>query len=153
MATEVGRSAAEAASGHSAEPEPSCTVSADTASVPNAEWYWSGYAGHFCGSAYCAFHLCTRVGNILVSTVGDYRPPSSGGRRESIGIDRDFETFVFLVRDGEGPEGDIVTLSEIDSDGSRDSRASEAQHYAMCAKWASRDRQRAAFEEYGQVSA
>jgi hypothetical protein len=31
-----GRSAASAASGHSAEPEPCCTVSAETASAPNA---------------------------------------------------------------------------------------------------------------------
>jgi hypothetical protein len=36
MATEIGRSPADAGSGHSAQPEPSSTVSAVPASVPNA---------------------------------------------------------------------------------------------------------------------
>jgi hypothetical protein len=36
MATEIGRSPADAGSGHSAQPEPSFTVSAVPASVPNA---------------------------------------------------------------------------------------------------------------------
>lgn len=103
------------------------------ASVPKQDWYWSGYAGHFIGSAKCAFHLCTRIGNALVSTVGDYRPQ---GEREEIGYGRTFETFVFKVRDGEGPEGDHVSLSEIDTDGYNDSRVAEAGHYAMCDKWA-----------------
>lgn len=38
------------------------------------DWKWFGNAGHFiCGSD-CRFHLCTQVGNYLISTVGQYLP-------------------------------------------------------------------------------
>lgn len=45
-------------------------------------WKWYGYAGHLIVAARCAYHLCTRVGDVLVSTVGDYdrRPGSSSYR-------------------------------------------------------------------------
>lgn len=39
-----------------------------------SEWNWFGHAGHFiCGQS-CRFHLCTQVGDFLVSTVGEYWP-------------------------------------------------------------------------------
>lgn len=37
-------------------------------------WKWFGHAGHFICGAWCRFHLCTQVGNYLVSTVGEYWP-------------------------------------------------------------------------------
>ena len=39
-------------------------------SVPENEWEWFGDAGHFICAKDCQFHLCTKVGNYLVSTVG-----------------------------------------------------------------------------------
>ncbi len=39
-----------------------------------AEWIWYGHAGHFICSRWCRYHLCTNVGNYLVSTVGEYWP-------------------------------------------------------------------------------
>lgn len=38
--------------------------------IPESEWRWFGNAGHFIGGNSCRFHLCTQVGNYLVSTVG-----------------------------------------------------------------------------------
>jgi hypothetical protein len=118
--------------------------SGDMADVPREQWYWSGYAGHFCGSAKCAFHLCTRIGDALISTVGDYRP---SGEREEIGLGCTFETFVFQVRDGEGPEGDHVDYAELDTSAYNDSREAEAGHYAMCDKWAKAARQKTLTEQ------
>src|SRR5258708_35684419 len=37
-------------------------------------WKWFGNAGHLCVSQWCRFHLCTKVGGYLVSTVGEYWP-------------------------------------------------------------------------------
>lgn len=38
------------------------------------DWQWFGHAGHFICAQWCRFHLCTLVGNYLVSTVGEYVP-------------------------------------------------------------------------------
>lgn len=91
--------------------------------IPVEDWAWYGNAGHFICGAYCRFHLCTKVGNYLVSTVGQYFPDSQvrellassrsidlkgrGDAREAdymekvgyqeIGWDRTFETMVFLA--------------------------------------------------------
>lgn len=38
--------------------------------ITRSDWAWFGDAGHFICGHYCRFHLCTLVGNYLVSTVG-----------------------------------------------------------------------------------
>ena len=38
------------------------------------KWRWFGHAGHFICAQWCRFHLCTLVGDHLVSTVGEYWP-------------------------------------------------------------------------------
>jgi len=38
--------------------------------IPQEEWKWFGYPGHLCISNRCGFHMCTRVGNYLISTIG-----------------------------------------------------------------------------------
>ena len=43
--------------------------------IPVSDWIWFGTPGHFICANYCRFHLCTRVGDYLVSTVGEYVPP------------------------------------------------------------------------------
>lgn len=104
-----------------------------------AGWKWYGYAGHFIGGSSCAYHLCTRVGAFLVSTVGDYRPPSMGGKRETLGASSDsfFETYVFRC-DGETEGGDpiIPEFSEIDGERYADSLSAERGHYRYCEKYA-----------------
>ena len=42
--------------------------------VNRKDWKWFGNAGHLCVGRWCRFHLCTQVGNYLVSTVGQYWP-------------------------------------------------------------------------------
>jgi hypothetical protein len=44
------------------------------AAFPRAGWEWYGGAGHFICARWCRFHLCTKVGPWLVSTVGEYWP-------------------------------------------------------------------------------
>ena len=42
--------------------------------VPVEEWEWFGSAAHFICGRWCRFHLATKVGPWLVSTVGEYWP-------------------------------------------------------------------------------
>lgn len=89
------------------------------------KWQQLGYPAHFCGGNECRFHISTKIGKWIVSTVGDYRPyekiPTdkfeklSGDMRanallnskwknkkqddiESIGVDRFYETMVFRAK-------------------------------------------------------
>jgi hypothetical protein len=82
---------------------------------------WFGHAGHFICAPWCRFHLCTQVGEFLISTVGEYVPDAPvreimaqsrgiklegrGDARladymnkrgfEQVGCDRLYETMVF----------------------------------------------------------
>lgn len=42
--------------------------------IPESEWHWFGWPKHFIGANDCAFHMATKIGDVIVSTVGDYRP-------------------------------------------------------------------------------
>lgn len=42
--------------------------------IPKADWRWYGSAGHFICGHDCRFHLCTEIGEYLVSTVGELWP-------------------------------------------------------------------------------
>ncbi len=75
------------------------------------DWEWFGNAGHFMCARWCRFHLCTKVGNYLISTVGEYVHPCHGMGNdakeakwleenypgEDIGANRKYETMVFLA--------------------------------------------------------
>lgn len=52
-------------------------------------WEWYGSAGHFICADHCQFHLATKVGPWLVSTVGEYLPDS--GVREVLAKSRGIE--------------------------------------------------------------
>lgn len=93
--------------------------------VSKSEWEWFGCPGHFICSFDCRFHLCTRVGNFLVSTVGEMFPDAPvreifartrgialtgmGDERKNdymkkigfddIGYKRKYETMVFRIND------------------------------------------------------
>jgi hypothetical protein len=125
--------------------------------VCESEWRWFGNPGHFICSRWCRFHLCTQVGEYLVSTVGEYVSlRNSGGSErkeakyldkhplgEEIGCDRFFETMVFKC-------GEVCSCAECGCglpthDGGEvdfrpaNSRKSAAEiHMAMCRKWARR---------------
>jgi len=76
---------------------------------PRETWEWFGNAAHFICGRWCRFHLTTKVGPWLVSTIGEYvHPRNSGGSErkeaewlkenwpgEDIGPGRKYETMVF----------------------------------------------------------
>jgi hypothetical protein len=104
--------------------------------TPRDQWKWYGYPGHLCVGHKCAFHLSTRIGKYLISTVGDYRKVDGDGLPQEIGSGRLFETFVFPC-DGETEFGDPANdLNSIDSECYNDSKKAEDGHYEMCYKWA-----------------
>lgn len=91
--------------------------------IPRGQWQWFGNAGHLIVGQDCRFHLATKVGDYLVSTVGEYLPDSSvretiansegvvlngkGDERradymrnvgwQNIGYGRKYETMVFRI--------------------------------------------------------
>lgn len=80
--------------------------------IPEDEWIWCGYPGHFIASNSCRFHLHTRVGDWRISTVGDYWPRPVRGEephQETIGFRRYYETAIVAVSGfGEHGEGEVV---------------------------------------------
>jgi len=102
--------------------------------APKSTWVWYGYAGHLCVGRRCAYHLCTRVGGFLISTVGDYIPDGSDKMKKiGAGPEAFFETFVFHC-DGEDKNGDpiIPSWSEIDSRRYARSIDAERGHRDIC---------------------
>lgn len=45
--------------------------------IPKSDWQWFGHPGHFICADDCRFHLCTKVGDYLISTVGEMFPDES----------------------------------------------------------------------------
>ena len=101
-------------------------------------WKWYGYAGHFIASPLCCFHMSTRVGNKLISTIGDYRPRGPDAPQCTIGAGKDafFETYVFEC-DGDDVEGNpnVRDFSEIDGIRYATSLDAERGHYEFCRKY------------------
>ena len=119
-------------------------------------WEWFGHAAHFIGGRWCRFHMATKVGEYVVSTVGEYIHPShSGGSEQSeaewmkkhwpgedIGYNRKYETMVF--RAGKPCNSmecgcGIPTIDghALDFRGYNTARNARAGHMELCAKWAS----------------
>lgn len=42
--------------------------------IQESEWKWFGNAGHLIVGHMCRFHLCTAIGEHMISTVGEYWP-------------------------------------------------------------------------------
>ena len=98
---------------------------------PRNSWQWFGDPGHLIVARDCRFHLCTKVGPWLVSTVGKYLPDApvreilaesrgitlegKGDARladymrkvgyEEIGLERLYETMVFRAGEPCDAEG------------------------------------------------
>lgn len=117
--------------------------------IPRSEWEWFGYAGHFICASKCRFRLCTKVGDFLISTVGDmwfpdYSKGTGSKKRETFGAGENsfFETYVFragarcTVADCGCNQPTLAEACEID--GERCATAGEAQalHLKYCEKYA-----------------
>lgn len=100
---------------------------------------WYGNAGHLCVSNYCRFHLCTEVGDYLVSTVGEYYP-RDGDKMETIGAGpKDFyETMVFKLTGNRCQCGcglPDVGGSDIDMDRYSTPKEANEGHMKYCRKY------------------
>lgn len=98
-----------------------------------------GNAGHFICGNMCRFHLTTQIGDVLISTVGEYFPRDDTPKAKEIGYGRLFETMVFRVG-GECPCGCGLpnhTGSERDFSGYNTAKDANDGHEAMCVKYAS----------------
>jgi len=122
--------------------------------IEEKDWKWFGNAGHFICGKWCRFHLCTQVGDYLVSTVGEYVPPhkTAGTEQaersylkenplgEDIGSGRKFETMAFKA----GPPCVAADCgcgmptpddwSELEADCYNTRPAATEGHLAMCHK-------------------
>lgn len=108
-------------------------------SIPESKWVWYGYAGHLAVGARCAFHMSTRIGNYLISTVGHYIPKGKETTQiESIGSGNSdyFETMIFPCS-GEDKYGNpIIELNELYCRRYSNSREAEANHRKVCKEYA-----------------
>ncbi len=130
--------------------------------IDKSKWKWFGNPGHFICARDCRFHLCTQIGQHLVSTVGEYLPDSPvresnaralgitlegiGDARlvdwfkkcgyEDIGCNRKFETMVF--RTGKkctcGCGLPAIASHELDMEGYSDAAAATKGHNRICLK-------------------
>lgn len=113
---------------------------------------WFGSAGHFICGRWCRFHLTTKVGPWLVSTVGEYVHPRHGmgsEQREAewlkdnwpgedIGCDRKYETMVFKAGERCECGCGLPTIegSEVDFAGYNDAKSANEGHLRLCDKYA-----------------
>lgn len=108
-------------------------------------WEWYGNAGHFIGGRNCRFHLCTEVGDYIVSTIGEYVPRGCDSP-QPLGCEPDslYETFVFECGGGRCTCGCGLPLpddwTEIDSEHMATPRAAKETHMRMCHKYAPQKR-------------
>ena len=117
------------------------TIGDDLKPVPESEWVWCGFAGHFICASRCRLHLHTRIGNYRISTVGAFVAREGDKEYDTVGHNRWAETFVFRVEgDGLHGEGEVSEWAEIDTRGYSlkevESGAAELGHMEMCRKYA-----------------
>ncbi len=134
--------------------------------TPASKWVWMPHTGHLCVGMDCRFHLNTRVGRYVVSTVGEYLPDSSSwhiyaqGKGVTlsglgddlradflkkvgyieVGFKRTYETMVFRakkVKDSCCP-WQMDEPTELDMEGYSQAGEAYAGHLRMCAKWSRR---------------
>jgi len=120
--------------------------------VPHSEWRWYGLFGHHICGRWCRFHLATEIGGYLVSTIGEYVPPSAGSSEQEerewlkahpygdeIALDAKYETKVFRTDGKRCPCGcgqPDIEVPEVEGRRYNHPADATAGHYAMCDKWA-----------------
>jgi len=121
------------------------------------KWQWFGLPGHYICGRWCRFHLCTKVGKYLVSSVGMLVHPrhSAGSERaegewlaknpngEEIGYGRFYETFVFKAGKPCSAKGcscgqPTIDGHEIDTAAANDVGTATKNHMEMCRKYAAK---------------
>jgi hypothetical protein len=101
--------------------------------IPATQWVWYGFPGHFIAASRCAYHLCTRIGGYLISTVGAHRL-THDGPLETLGLPEDsfYEMMIFPC-DGEDEQGNPRRgAMELYREYFSDSLEAERAHREMC---------------------
>ncbi len=123
-----------------------------TKRIPESKWEWHGFAAHFCCGEWCRFHMATKIGAHLISTVGKYVHPRNSGASElternwllenpegeQIGYGRTYETMVFKAGAPCSSGCGIPSIdgSELDSLAANDSKTARQNHMQLCNKFA-----------------
>ena len=106
-----------------------------------------GCSGHFIAVSKCHFRRHTQVGNHRISTVGDYFPDGAEGERNTVGLDRFFETMVFetLDKPDKGSEGcgcmEVASLTGVDFESYNTAGEAHAGHERMVRKYMRKTRE------------
>lgn len=105
--------------------------------IPESEWHWIAVPMHYVCAGRCLFRLATRVGDYIISSIGDFH--DSDGHKQSIGLNRFYETFVFRrgldCPCGCGEPG-IDNYNEIESRGYTNHKSARDGHMELCYKYA-----------------
>lgn len=100
------------------------------------DWIWMPHPGHFIGGFECRFRLNTKVGNVIVSTVGEYLPNHQILEFVPIGINRKYETMVFkAVKSRHQCCPWEMVCPELDMDEYNDPESAFKGHMRLCKKW------------------
>lgn len=97
-----------------------------------------GNAAHLIVGNWCRFHIATQIGEVLISTVGEYHVRQDDAKPKEIGYGRLYETMVFRV-EGACECGCGLPShggSEQDFAGYNSATEANAGHEAMCEKYA-----------------
>ena len=110
--------------------------------IPENKWQWYGFPLHFICGARCRFHMGTKIGKYVISSVGDYFVKPDDEKPTEIGYNRLYETYVFKYagpkKCGCCPE---IKPSEIDSASYNDPKEARKGHMKMCRKWAAKQQE------------
>lgn len=108
--------------------------------IPQSDWIWSGFAGHYICAKDCRFRMTTYVGDFLISTVGQMW---RGDEMVEVGWNRKFETYVFNLGDGVCSAEECncglrepKDFMEIDSLPANDAKTARENHMTLCHKYA-----------------
>ncbi len=104
--------------------------------IKREEWIWKGLPGHFICANKCIFRLHTVIGKYRISTVGAMY---EGNKMEEIGLNRHYETFVFIGDGCKEIDSEGVDLKDFKDPYLADEQASK-NHMRMCEKY-SKERQ------------
>lgn len=106
--------------------------------IPESEWTWFGSPAHFIAANECRFHMATSIGDVIVSTVGEYFPKCRDGKNpEEIGYRRTYETMVFRIsKTGKCQCGcgmpEITSHGELAMAPANSRVAAHKAHYKLC---------------------
>lgn len=105
------------------------------------DWKWCGYPAHFCAARWCRYHLTTRVGEFIISTLGDYHPCSEKHEQDTLGAGPEdlYETMVMPVDREEGCSvGAGKTWEPELQERFATSEAAEQRHMELCVLYAAK---------------